>query len=136
MDDKEAADLKTDLAAWLREYTAMFAKGFHENNPALLRPYCHVPALRLGRTGVVVTNSLEEHDALWAAAYEGLRPLGYHDSELVTVDVNLTSPASAFLTAEAVRTKADGTELQRFFSSYLAAKTEDGWKITAWVGHW
>lgn len=136
MDEQEAADLKAYLTDWIREYSDHFALGFHQGDPTLLRPYCHVPALRLGRNGVVVVNSYEEHDALWGAAHEALRPLGYHDSKLVTVDVTLVSPAAAFITVDCIRTKEDGSELMRFPASYTVAKTPGGWKITQWLSHW
>ncbi|HCV00924.1 MAG TPA: hypothetical protein DGL25_06950, partial [Dehalococcoidia bacterium] len=78
--------------------------------------------------------TVEESDARWASAHAGL-PDDYDHSVLHTVDVSFTSPVSAFVTVDCGRYRKTGEEYVRFKASYLVAQVEEGWRITAWIGH-
>ncbi len=125
---------RAELAAWVREYSDTFGYAFHAGDPAMMRPYCHVPALSVGGGKVALIATEAESDGRWAAAHAGL-PAGYDHSVLHTVDVTFTSPTAAFVTVDCGRYLADGEEYVRFNASYVVAKVEEGWRITAWIGH-
>lgn len=121
------------VAETVRDYSDMFARALHARDPALMRPYCHVPALHLGPQGVRLVASDEEHDASWAAAHDGLRPLDYDHSVLHTVDVRLLNEATALVEVDCSRYDAGGGEIVRFPAAYLATRTPEGWKICTWI---
>ncbi len=125
---------EAELAAWVREYSDHFGFSFHARDPAMMRPYCHVPALSVGGGRVQFIATVEESDARWAAAHAGL-PEDYHHSVLHTVDVTFTSLNAAFVTVDCGRFRANGEEYARFNASYIVAQVEEGWRITAWIGH-
>lgn len=122
------------LAAWVREYSDAFGRAFHAGDPALMRPYCHVPALAIGGGTVRLIATEAESDARWAAAHAGL-PDDYDHSVLHTVDATFTGPDAAFVTVDCGRYRANGEEYARFHASYVVARGADGWRITAWIGH-
>ena len=122
------------LAAWVREYSDAFGHAFHAGDPALMRPYCHVPALAIGGGAVRLIATEAESDARWAAAHAGL-PGDYDHSVLHTVDVTFTGADAAFVTVNCGRYTRAGEEYVNFDASYVVARTDDGWRITAWIGH-
>lgn len=128
-------EVEAFLTDWIREYSDHFVLSFRENDPSLVRPYCHIPSMRLTQDGVKVMATAEEVDAHWAAAHVPLRPLDYHNSILHTVDVKLLNPGAAFITVDCGRYNVRNEEIMRFYSSYTVCKTAEGWKITSWIGH-
>ena len=122
------------LAARIREYSDTFGFAFHAKDPTMLRPYCHVPALGMGRGGVNLINTVEESDARWARAHASL-PEDYDHSVLHTVDVTFTNPDTAMVTVDCGRYNKAGEEYHRFFASYVVTKTAEDWKIAVWIGH-
>ena len=100
----------------------------------MMRPYCHVPAMALGGRGANLIETNEQGDERWARAHAGL-PEDYHHSVLHTVDVTLMSEDAAFVTVDCGRYNTSDEEYARFWASYVAANTLDGWKITTWIGH-
>lgn len=122
------------VADRIREYSDTFGRAFHAHDPTLLRPYCHVPSMGIGGGTARVIETLEDNDKRWAHALAGL-PADYDHSVLHTVDVTLMSPTAAWVTADCGRFNTDGTEYARFWASYIAIETDEGWQITTWVGH-
>jgi hypothetical protein len=122
------------VAEMIRDYSDMFGRALHAQDASLMRPYCNVPAMHLGPTGVRLTTSLEEHDASWARAHEGLRPLNYDHSVLHTVEVQMLNPGTAFVEVDCSRYNATGEEFMHFPASYMVTNTPDGWKICTWIG--
>ena len=123
------------LEDWVREYSDHFVMAFHAHDVSLLHPYCHIPSLRLTVDGPRPLLTRADLDAHWTAAHDHLRPLGYANSILHTVDVSLINDSAAFVTADCGRYDAAGRELQRFMTSYMLGKTADGWRITTWITH-
>ena len=127
-------DTQEAVAARIREYSDMFGRSAHEKNPSLMRPYCHVPSMAIGRGRVVTIDTPEANDRRWQRAAESL-PDDYHHSVLHTVDVTLTDPGTAWVTADCGRFNDAGLEYHRFLASYLVVLVDDEWKITTWIGH-
>ena len=125
---------EAELAAWVREYSDHFGFSYHAKDPTMMRPYCHVPALGIGGGRVNLIATVEESDARWAAAHEGL-PDDYDHSVLHTVDVTFTSPTAAYVTVNCGRYNKAGEEYVNFDASYVVAQVEEGWRITTWIGH-
>ena len=120
------------LQAWTREYSDHFVLAYHSGDLTLMHPYCHVPSFRFTADGLRAMTTYADIDAHWKAAHDALRPRGYNNSVLHTVDVELLTPRSALITADCSRYDVGDKEIMRFWTSYAATKTEDGWRIAAW----
>ena len=127
-------DIEQTVADRFREYSDAFGRAFHADDPKLLRPFCHVPSMRIGAGGASVMLTPEESDARWARTLADL-PADYDHSVLHTVDVMLTSATSAWVTVDCGRFDTEGAEYARFWASYIAMLADEGWQITTWVGH-
>ncbi len=45
------AEVEAFLTDWIREYSDHFVLSFRQNDPSLVRPYCHIPSMRLTQDG-------------------------------------------------------------------------------------
>ena len=124
----------TEVAAHIHEYGDTFGRAFHDNDPTLLRPYCHVPSVSFGNGRAFMIHSVEESDERWRRVYEGI-PRDHHHSVLHTVDVMMTDTRTAFVTVDCGRFNNDGEEYHRFWASYITINTDEGWRITTWIHH-
>lgn len=135
--DQDAAgsnELERQVAEHIRSYSDTFGEAFHRGDPTLLRPFCHVPSVSMGRGRVFVIRTEEESDERWRRAHGSL-PDDYHHSVLHTVDVMMTDPKTAFVTVDCGRFNESGDEYHRFHASYITVLTDMGWRITTWIGH-
>ena len=78
-------DTEQTVADRFREYSDTFGRAFHAADPKLLRPYCHVPSMRIGASGASVMQTPEESDARWAEVLGGL-PADYDHSVAIQTD--------------------------------------------------
>ena len=126
--------IASEVAIHIREYNDTFVQAFHDKDPMLLRPYCHVPSTSFGKGRMFIINSMEESDERWRRTHAGM-PQDYHHSVQHTVDVLVTDPQTAFVTVDIGRFNNDGKEYHRFWASYITINTDEGWRITTWIGH-
>ncbi len=127
-------DVAATVAARLREYSDAFVESVHRKDPTLMRPYCHLPAMVLGRGRTITIETSDANDARWRRAAEAV-PDDYAKSVLHTVDVTLVDDTVAWVTADCGRFNEAGLEYHRFLASYLMVEIDGEWKITTWVAH-
>ena len=129
-----STELAGQVADHIRSYSDTFGESFHKGDPSLLRPFCHVPSVSIGRGRVFDVSTIEESDERWRRAHASL-PEDYQYSVLHTVDVMMTDKRTAFVTVDCGRFNKAGEEYHRFFASYITVLTDTGWRITTWIGH-
>lgn len=130
----ESEVLARQVADHIRTYSDTFGEAFHRGDPSLLRPFCHVPLVSLGRGRVFTVSTIEESDERWRRAHASL-PKDYQNSVLHAVDVMMTDQRTAFVTVDCGRFNQNGEEYHRFYASYVTILTDMGWRITTWIGH-
>ncbi|MAV24894.1 MAG: hypothetical protein CMQ05_02085 [Gammaproteobacteria bacterium] len=90
----ESEVLARQVADHIRTYSDTFGEAFHRGDPSLLRPFCHVPLVSLGRGRVFTVSTIEESDERWRRAHASL-PKDYQNSVLHAVDVMMTDKRTA-----------------------------------------
>ncbi len=127
-------DIAATVAAHIRQYSDTFGSAFHSSDPTLLRPYCHIPCVAIGRGRLLTMETEDASDKRWRRALDGL-PKNYDHSVLHSVDVLMTDDRTAFVTVDCGRFDNQGIEYARFWASYITIETDEGWRITTWIGH-
>lgn len=130
----EPTFLERQVADHIRTYSDTFGEAFHKGDPTLLRPFCHVPSVSMFRGRVYSVSTEEDSDERWRRAHAAL-PDDYHHSVLHLVDVMMTDDRTAFVTVDCGRFNRSHEEYHRFHASYITVLTDEGWRISIWIGH-
>jgi ketosteroid isomerase-like protein len=128
----EGQDDKTVLTQGLNDY----ASAFHNFDVQRVLRYYHEPLIVIGGPAVRVMATRADTEAWMKSFWARLRERGYaRGSEFSPLHVKQVSTSVAVASAQFVRYKADGQELERIGATYVLHKTSDGWKIVVVVGH-
>jgi ketosteroid isomerase-like protein len=87
------------------------------------------PTLIVLPNQVIILATRPDVEAFLAKSLASLKPLGYSYSKVVDPRTKLLNATTSIYSTIAVRSKADGTEMQRAGFTYLLQKDNSGWKI-------
>jgi hypothetical protein len=129
----EQAAIKKDVLAAMQAYYAFYGARDAE---ALSTQVFNLPWTMVGGSGVRVEKTPDEVKTRFQAGLKGMDETGYARSVLDNPAVCVLSANAAFVSGTYHREKQDGTLIgSQSASTYLFAKTTDGWRVVAGVTH-
>jgi NTF2-like protein (DUF6841) len=125
-----AAETAGEIEAWYRTYAPLWEQTDVDLD-VVERFYAH-PGYFAPMNGAVLAPTVEAHKAQFVAAIAGWKQKGWTGSKLLDVKATMLNPSTALIEADWTLfglngTPLDGCRVQPY--TYLAAKTEDGWKF-------
>lgn len=128
----EGQDDKAVVTQALNDYVS----AFHNFDVQRVLRYYHEPLMLIGAAGIRVMATRADTEAWMQSFWARLKERGYaRGGEFSPLHVKQVSAGVAVASAQFVRYKADGQELERNGATYVLHKTGDGWKIVVVVGH-
>ena len=128
---KLADDDKAAVVQMLTDYYSAFST----LEAQAVGPYFHEPSQLVSAAGVVPTPTRAAVAAAFQPVMEALRARGFARSELVNLHLKRLSASTVLAGGVAVRSRADGQELDRAGVIYLLHKTDAGWQFATVVIH-
>lgn len=116
---------ESEVEAALQEYEAAWSR----HDAAAIASFYYEPAMRVGRGGPVVRPTRADQEAFFSGFLPGLVQRGFERSRWQELNVHLLDGQTAIASGIVVRTRTDGSELERVAVSYGLRKTAQGWKI-------
>lgn len=128
----EGQDEKAAVTQALNDY----ASAFHSFDAQRVLRYYHEPLMLITAAAVRAMATRADIEAWMNEFWARLKERGYaRGSEFSPLHVKQVSAGVAVASAQFVRYKADGQELERIGVTYVLHKAGDGWKIVVIVGH-
>jgi len=93
------------------------------------------PSFNLAPSGVIVSNTAAEVRSRFEANWKQLTSQNYDHSETKSANICVLNETAAILSAQFVRYRKDGSILNEPAGTYVFAKTPQGWRIVAQMGH-
>lgn len=112
-----------------------YSKAFQTLDPKEAVPYFHKPGMFITADGVQVMAEEAQVTVLLQKVMNQLQAKAYDRTETKNINVRQLSDILAVVTADAIRYKKDGTELERFSITYTMRKTEKTWQIIVAIIH-
>jgi ketosteroid isomerase-like protein len=128
----EGQDDRAVLIQALNDY----ASAFHSFDEQRVLNSYHEPLILIAGPAVRVMATRADTEAWMKAFWARLKERGFaRGSEFSPLHVKQVSPTVAVASAQFVRYKADGQELERNGVTYVLLKAGDEWKIVVVLGH-
>jgi len=128
----EGQDDRATLTQALNDY----ARAFHSFDAQRTLNHYHEPLMIVAGPAVRLMATRADTEAWMKAFWAGLKERGFaRGTEFSPLHVKQVSPTVAVASAQFVRYKADGQELERNGATYVLHKAGDAWKIVVVMGH-
>jgi|SRR6266852_3888285 len=125
-----------DDRALLTQALNDYASAFHTFDTQRTLNHYHEPLMLVAGPAVRLMATRADTEAWMKAFWARLKERGFaRGSEFSPLHVKQVSPTVAVASAQFVRYKADGQELERNGVTYVLHKTGDAWKIVVVMGH-
>lgn len=117
--------------AW-NEYIRAFSAGRAE---VIADRVYMAPSFDLAATGIVVSMTPADIRARFETSIETLAAQNYQRTETKGANICVLNDTAAVLSAQFIRYRKDGSVLGEAAGTYVFAKTQQGWRIVAQMGH-
>ena len=88
-----------------------------------------VPLVAFGAQRTFILNSREDVEKLYGNALSGLKARGYSHSKWADVYVRPLTPATALISAVAIRYTNNDAEMERIGITYFVRRVDGAWKL-------
>ena len=119
------ADDHADVAAALDGYE----NAWSAHDPRAIASFYYEPAMRVSPTGPVVRQTRKDQEAFFSSFLPGLIQRGFEHGKWEELNVHLLDSETAITSGIVIRSRKDGTVLERVSVSYGLRKTPQGWRI-------
>ena len=123
--DRNAAD------SMMRDYFETYSRG----DMALLMKFVHIPLTVMGPKGFRNLTTSDEALDWYTMLRDAAVKQGYAKSQWIDLGVKLLGPSYAIAGGTYVRSKTDGSELNRSGGTYILNKVDGVWKIGVLMGY-
>ena len=124
--------VKADIRKALEDYVAAFSAGRADQ---IAERSALAPMLNLGAAAPTASMTARDIEQRYAGQLKGLAAQNYKRSTVDTATVCLLNDAAAIVSGTFTRYRTDGSVLSKIASTYVFAKSDGLWKITALIGH-
>lgn len=106
-----------------------YEEAWSRHDAAAVASFYYEPAMRVSKGGPTVRAIRADQQAFFDGFLRGLVERGYARSRWESLEVRLLDDQTAMASGVTVRSRADGSELERAGVTYALRNTADGWKI-------
>lgn len=112
-----------------------YAQSFEDLKPYMVLPFYPYPAILISPEKTVAIKNWFEGFITFTLVMGNLKRRGYHHSRTQSLSVRQLSDNLAIISGTVIRSKQDGTELERFGLTYTLRQVQSGWKIIVGALH-
>ncbi len=124
--------LKAEISVAWEEYV----RAFSEQRTAFIADQVYTtPSFFLRANGMQVSMAASETRAMFESSLASLAAQGYQRSETRSANICVLNEVAAVFSGQFTRYRTDGSILSELAATYLFAKTPQGWRIVAQIGH-
>ena len=124
--------LKAEVRAAWDDYVRAFSQ---QRTDVIADRVYMAPSFNLGTNGVVLSMTKADIKSRFESALGALAAQNYRGSETKSANVCILNDTAAILSAQFIRYRKDGSVLGEPAGTYVFAKTAEGWRIVAQIGH-
>jgi ketosteroid isomerase-like protein len=114
-----------DVEATLQSYE----NAWGDRDPRAIASFYYEPAMRVSPAGPVVRQTRKDQETFFSGFLPSLVQRGFDKGKWEELNVHLLDSETAVASGIAIRTRKDGSVLERVAVSYGLRKTPQGWKI-------
>ena len=116
---------QADVEATLQSYE----NAWSEHDVRAIASFYYEPAMRVSPAGPVVRQTRKDQEIFFSGFLPGLIQRGFDQGKWEELNVHLLDSETAVASGIVIRTRKDGSVLERVAVSYGLRKTPQGWRI-------
>jgi ketosteroid isomerase-like protein len=116
---------RADIEGTLQGYE----RAWSDHDPGAIASFYHEPAMRVSPNGPVIRQTRKDQEIFFSAFLPGLIQRGFDRTAWEELNVHLLDAETAMASGIVIRTRKDGSVLERIAVSYGLRKTPQGWRI-------
>jgi len=116
---------RADIEAMLQGYE----KAWSDHDSRAIASFYYEPAMRVSPNGPVIRQTRKDQESFFFAFLPGLIQRGFDRTTWEELNIHLLDSETAMASGIVIRTRKDGSVLERVAVSYGLRKTQQEWKI-------
>lgn len=126
----------SEVERWFGDYLQEFARcGRGEVEASALLAWYGVPLVLTTGDGVLALAAASDVLEVVERQAAGMRAVGYHDSQVLALEVSQPNAVTALVRGSFSRRRRDGSEIGRLTATYLVTGLAEARRISALVVH-